>query len=1106
MESIPLIRSKIHMPQMPESMIISDRIRNQAGRICDHQLVVITAPAGYGKTTLLAYALSSRQNQDSRICWYRLDRGDGQLAIFNSYLVEMLFPAEEGTGQQIRKYFSDCEDILTRYQYLNALLCQELWSVYNNCPHQHTCIVFDDFHEVMESNEIKATIEFFIDNLPDCYTILIASRCETGILTGKRRLQKSFLELNSGDLCFSEEELDSLIRKRCRINPDAGLLKKIILQTEGWPAGTVLACQRLDKMHDQEALSFLDQPEHKEPLFRYIAQEVLEKLAQELIQLLVKMALLDDFTLVEAAGFLGDEQAKNLLDECEHRGLFIQKTFGDNTTYRFHSLFREALLRISKQYLSSEEISAFHLQAAAYYIEHRVFDRAIKHFIASGNEQAAVELAAGKSAPVIAREAVEELRCWLELLPESLIESSAYLLYFKSKATYQTGMREAHGLLKQALAMFQQNDDVVMQINTWTAIGHLHVLCHDATGCIEVCRQVLSLCEQATDQPMEELRMLADLVKAFWEENLHDWDNQAQRIQVLPLVDDWRWMALTSLGIGFSMLGSLQQALSYVDQALECSIAKKSLALRNDALVFKGIILYLQDEREALPAIIDELVNNGQKHNYHFINGFGCWLAALNSYREHDLEYAIKHLNNCRIQFDRSDNTAMTSISTLLNCLWRCHIDDPSKWLAESARALKTLQVKPSGWFLQEIGLSLAGAVAREAGEFKKAERRLKSAVKRSQDKGIKQILASALLHLAQLYYDTDSREQGRECLQQALELARENRYMAFWDLYYPTLVEMALWSFKDGVCTDYALALIARHFGQQAAEHLQKRAFLARDEGIKDLTASFINRFGCGSDLQPALFTIKLLGMFNIAVNGVAIPAREWKTKKILGIFKYLAVNRGKAVPRDRLMEVFWPDAKKKQASTSLATALYELKKVLKKYGMTARGNDMLFDENRDSLELCLGTHLHVDVDAFMACTDKINRLSFQAAWDEKRALLEEAVRLYQGNFLEGDQLENWTFVEREELKSLYLSAAMNLAQIYLREKETAKAEVLLLRLLALDPYHEEACLNLLNLYLALNQRARAVKLLTGFIRRFQEDLGLQPDKRLQMPIPGED
>ncbi|MEN6388904.1 MAG: hypothetical protein ABFD04_00690 [Syntrophomonas sp.] len=100
-----------------------------------------------------------------------MDHEDSDLTIFYSHLLEMLFPPHDDFSQEAHEHFDKCGNNLSEYQCLNALLCQELWASHSLYPDAATYMVFDDFHEVMESPQIMDTIQFFIDNVPPNYKI-----------------------------------------------------------------------------------------------------------------------------------------------------------------------------------------------------------------------------------------------------------------------------------------------------------------------------------------------------------------------------------------------------------------------------------------------------------------------------------------------------------------------------------------------------------------------------------------------------------------------------------------------------------------------------------------------------------------------------------------------------------------------------------------------------------------------------------------------------------------------------------------------------------------------------------------------------------------------
>ena len=288
-------------------------------------------------------------------------------------------------------------------------------------------------------------------------------------------LSKGALEISRDDLCFSEDELAAFIQEECGIIPDPGLLHKIMLHTEGWAAGIILVCQMLNLNGADRAGSFLDKPGEKEPFFQYIVAEVLKTVDDRLLRFLVKAAILHEFTAAEArddfrggrrCGAVETVRAERAVHPKNIRPGYPLQRVGHPTTYCFHSLFREFLLQIQPRYLSPEEVRHCHLKAAAYYIEHHNFSRAVEHFIACGSNDQAVALIMRESARLIAFEAADQFRLWFRLLPEEVVSGSGHLLFIESFIHYQRDLDHSLNLLKQALALFQQADDIGMQFHT----------------------------------------------------------------------------------------------------------------------------------------------------------------------------------------------------------------------------------------------------------------------------------------------------------------------------------------------------------------------------------------------------------------------------------------------------------------------------------------------------------------------------------------------------------------------------------------------------------------------------------------------------------------
>ncbi|MEW6622963.1 MAG: BTAD domain-containing putative transcriptional regulator [Bacillota bacterium] len=728
----------------------------------------------------------------------------------------------------------------------------------------------------------------------------------------------------------------------------------------------------------------------------------------------------------------------------------------------------------------------------------KVFDRATDHFIVSGNVTQAVELIMRESVNIGPFEALEQIRLWFKLLPDDVVNNNPVLLYIKSYI-FMRGEADALILLKKALLKFRETNDVIMQLKTLFSIVHFYAYRNYAENIISTLDQVQALFQSADNPEFEGIIAVTDLQKAFWEERFSRGVDLSRRANSYELVDDWKWLALVYSCQLHYLLGELDTAESFIKEAFEMELIKKAEMIKGFALLFFAVVLQLKNDRTVFSAVKDKLMAIGEKYNFQLILGYGKRLLALESYYVHDPETALELLKSSTEHFERLENHAMDSLNKLTRCLWLSRQRNPEELLEDAKQAYSVLSSTRPGFCLLEIGQSILGAVAREAGDYDFAEQVLLASIKKSRSTKAKQILCGSCLHLAKVYYDTGDRVKGEETLRQAFYIASTNGYFMLWDLHLPTLVEMSAQCVMSGIYSEYAIELIDRYYGKEAAEFFRDNAIAAEDSTMGDFCREFTSLYGVKSDPVSPRMNAGLFGKFNIKVNGVLIPQSEWKTRKIEGILKYLILHRGRIVTREHLMELFWPVADKKSASMSLRAALYELRKVLKRHGIPPEGNSAFIQEKSGCLIVPGGSTLLVDTEMFLSLYDELKQLPDSEYGKVKRTkLLERMVSIYKGNILEDEIYEDWTFFEREEFKSKFLESVLSLNSIYMDRQEHEKAEKLLLKTLALDPNNEEACLCLLNLYISTNQRTRAIKLYANFEKRLKEELDLEPDEKL--------
>jgi DNA-binding SARP family transcriptional activator len=274
---------------------------------------------------------------------------------------------------------------------------------------------------------------------------------------------------------------------------------------------------------------------------------------------------------------------------------------------------------------------------------------------------------------------------------------------------------------------------------------------------------------------------------------------------------------------------------------------------------------------------------------------------------------------------------------------------------------------------------------------------------------------------------------------------------------------------------------------------------------------ASFVNRFvSCykpGEKENLYLVKATLFGKPEIAVNGIAIPEADWKTKKNKGILEYLLLNRGRTVSKGALLDIFWPDSDSKSAMVSLRTALYQLGKTLAKYNVQVTDNNAFIYETLGGLQIKISDMLELDLHEFLRLNEELkvlkkntptceNTLKTNAKQVEK---LERIVSLYRGVLLDGSDYGDLVFLEREKCKVILENACLKLGMIYVERGEPEQAEEILRRALTMEPYSENICRELLRLFMRQGMRSKAINFYYRFKKRFEQELGIVMDWKLR-------
>ncbi len=392
--------------------------------IAQHPLTLVSAPAGYGKTTAIAAWADASHLP---VAWLSLDHNDNDLTVFQVYFLAALRRRIPEFGLSLEKTLEEAGSTQVK------AFVDFVWAELGDTEDE-IVLVLDDFHVISNPEVLDLVRELMVYPHPAFHLVLI-SRHDPLLPLSKWRANNQLLEFRSSDLRFSREEtamfLDSALPNLLN---DANV-STLYAGTEGWPAGLRLAAlSLLHAANIDDYLLELGSSSHH--ISDYLADQVLRGLPPDRQTFLIRTSILDRMSgpLVEAviADPGGKLDGAAVLDELYRENLFLVPLSAQHEWYRYHHLFRDLLrTRLVKQ-VSPEEIARLHMRAYQWYAARGYTEEAIYHAIAGGEVEEAVQLVAAKRHVLLNEERFWLLNHLADLFPEQVINESPDLLLAKA--------------------------------------------------------------------------------------------------------------------------------------------------------------------------------------------------------------------------------------------------------------------------------------------------------------------------------------------------------------------------------------------------------------------------------------------------------------------------------------------------------------------------------------------------------------------------------------------------------------------------------------------------------------------------------------------------
>jgi LuxR family maltose regulon positive regulatory protein len=571
--TIPPLRAQL----LPREQLIA--VLNQSRSV---PLILLSAPAGFGKTTLLSAWASQSTSQ---VAWLSLDDQDNDPTRFWTYVIAALRHSGSPVGEAALAMLQSPQP---------PLLTSALTSLINELAalEQETVLILDDYHMISEQ-AIHESLQFVLDHLPSCLHLLLASRVDPQLPLARLRARGQVVEIRETELRLSGEEAARFLTQVMNLSLSEEDIGRLERRTEGWIAGLQLAALSMRRHADVSAFIQAFTGSHR-LILDYVQEEILEPLPQVQQRFLLQTSVLDRINAEVCQALTGEQASQQILESLERANLFLVPLDEERRWYRFHTLFREVLLA-RLQATQPEQVVRLHREAALWYQQQGWPHEAIPHALATQDFLFVADLLEGCVERLYRQGELQTLLAWIKLLPEEVLRAhprlaTSYMLAFNMLSPFSD--QEEREYLHQLRAGVEQS--LQSEDQTPLSLAERDRLRHRLTI-------------------LDAMRLAA---QALSDGNVEQLSRLAEQTQHLPLDDDTMWQQhrLAPFAMAWRMAGNFPPMVSALQES-----RKRTQVMQNRyqeiqtlwglivALIASGQLRQAHDRCQELQRLVDGL-------------------------------------------------------------------------------------------------------------------------------------------------------------------------------------------------------------------------------------------------------------------------------------------------------------------------------------------------------------------------------------------------------------------------------------------------------------------------------------------------------------------
>lgn len=1024
---LPITRTKLLIPQRRRELLSRPRLLELLSELLDFRLIIIAAPAGYGKTSLL---IDFASNFDWPVCWVSLDPLDNDPVRFLSHFVMSIRQQFPDFGEEAINMLQSTPADQLNSDYLISAMTNDIYEQIA----EHFVVVLDDYHLVNANEEINQFLSDFIQRADDNCHIAVTSRKlltlpDLPLMVARAQVGGLSIE----ELVFQPAEIQKLYSQAFNKTIDAREAEQIAAASEGWITGLLLTSPMLR--------SGLGEPVKIARasgigLYEYLAQQVLDQQPQDIRDFLLNTSILEEFNAEMCREVVGKALSvkadwPRLMDTIYHHNLFVLPVDEEFRWLRYHHLFRD-FLQSTLANQRPQDSEMIKLELAHYAARNQDWEKVFEIYRQLGKKEAIAELVERIGSEFISKGKIKKLSSWLNELPRAVVEENPALLSIQASVRVNQGqIQQGKDALDQVIKMLRVgNNAAQLAVNLIRRSAAHRVLGNYGEA------------EQDADEAIQLTKFSIDLAPSYSE-------------------------ALRAKGVLLYQKGVLREGLDFLNQALD--VCRRSGNAEDQARIqveigaaherlgnFKAAEDAYQISLKHWQAVGDSIwiptiLNNLgvlQHSSGEFVSSF------------YSLEKSLKYSQITGNQ--RMEGYALASIGDLYK-------DLEAMEEAEDAyqKAIEVAQQIEDQFLVFYIKTAMARlSIARQ--DLKKAMLQIQTAQSMARRSGSSydtfkiSLEKCALefagarfadiieeLELAEKYFTHEGHIEesvrSQALLMAALaRLGKFSRAAKLFDQFIQGL-EIPARRIPSQVVLNEHQPILKSLLNKKEIGFRISTLFIYMDE-FRKLTQKSrrkIRKEASAVQFAPPHLEIRVLGKMEVSVSSRPLTISDWKTQTSRDLF-FLFLAHPEGLNKEEVGELMWGELSPAELKLRFKNAIYRMRHAIGSEAVLFTDNFYQFNRSID---------YEYDVQNFLSISDQARE---EKNSDKRLELLQQVVDIYQGPYLP-EIGELWVEPDRQRYHEMHIANVIALARLLIERGALDEGLSFVQQALKHDPYNEE-------------------------------------------------